>query len=218
VNVFIAGCPRSGSTWLMEMLAAHPDVYHVTGDDFAHWIQGKPGKESGCFQAEIGYSTALVKMVFAQVERENPNKTLVEKTPWHVMYLARLFHIFPDAKVILMKRDPRAVVASMLRKFPFSHVGDCTRFWIQTEQNALPYLDKCLVVQYEEMHADPAGTLQNVCDFTGLRPVPEIVNGSYDAELDIGTVDSWKKTLSPEQLDVVRSLLQREGIELQEAA
>ena len=211
VKAFIVGCPRTGTTWMVEMLADHPDVYHVTGDDFAHWILGKPGKESGCFQPGIGYTMPLIKMVFSMIEKDHPGKTLVEKTPWHVMCLARLFKTFPDARVILMKRNPRTVVASMLRKFPFTSVAQCARFWIDSERQASLYQNRCHVVHYEDLHTDLKGTYAKVCDFLSLPHAP--ANGTYEGELDIGTVDSWKRFLTPEQLDVIGSMLRNEGWE-----
>ena len=40
-----------------------------------------------------------------------------DKTPGHEIYLDRIFDIYPEAKILFMIRDPRAVSAS-LKKYP----------------------------------------------------------------------------------------------------
>jgi hypothetical protein len=112
-----------------------------------------------------------------------------EKTPNHVRFLDHLLAWFPDAKVLVMRRDPRAVVASQLRspwvtlrlqpRTPRGgifirkrslHLARFAREWVRTYRDLVPAREKdsrVMVVAYERLVRDTEAQLQAVCDFLG---------------------------------------------------
>ncbi len=149
----------------------------------------------------------------------------VEKTPANRDYLDAIFHRFPQARVLLTIRDPRALLASQLQRettrqqHRFSAYL-VTRHWLgvarlvrrhqQTPDAARPLE----IVEYGQLLTDPAATLKRVCTFLGvaytsavLTPtkngVPWKGNSSADAKFDSISrepVDRWRKLLTPTEI------------------
>ncbi len=95
-----------------------------------------------------------------------------EKTPENVRYLADLVEIFPNAKILHIHRDPRAVVASLMQVpwAPDSVLINALKWKID-----MLYADEFLKaggrlheLAYEELITDPRACLQRVCDFIGV--------------------------------------------------
>lgn len=110
-----------------------------------------------------------------------------EKSPGHVLFLPRLLEWFPEAHIIIMQRDPRAVVASQLqtpwvqdRLTPLSlrhgillgkrlyevayYADDWTTIYeeIASEWQSDP---RVLIVSYEALVKDVEDELRAICDF-----------------------------------------------------
>lgn len=131
--VFVVGCPRSGTTWVQRLLAAHPrvrtgqesDVFDLyVGPQLRTWrrelraTDGRGGVglaahlEEGEFVAALRrYMLALLEpMVGGLVEGE----LFLEKTPSHAVFLDEIHELLPDARFVHVLRDARDVVASLL--------------------------------------------------------------------------------------------------------
>jgi len=91
--VFIVGSPRSGTTWLHNMMSDHPQVVPLTARDFGfpdlvHEEAGvdQPVNETGAF---LNYSPQHIKAVIERMRKAHPGKWLVEKTPTHALLSTR---------------------------------------------------------------------------------------------------------------------------------
>lgn len=141
------------------------------------------------------------KTVFAALLRAYADRTgkprAGEKTPGHHRYLDRLFAWFPDARIIVVQRDPRAVVASHLRSpwvadhlaarrptapiVPRSrlfHVAERATRWMQAYDHHLAaFADdpRFLVVAYERLVAEPVAELRRICEFLGESYEPAML-------------------------------------------
>jgi hypothetical protein len=108
---------------------------------------------------------------FAQVR----NVSLVgEKTPSHALYLASIADAFPSAKFILLRRDPRAVVASWQSASwanqTDAEVAEIWRCYSRAMRVAMRELTgRCLPVDYEELVTNPVRVLQSICGFLGTE-------------------------------------------------
>ena len=102
-----------------------------------------------------------------------------DKRPMYVQRLPELFALFPDAQVVLLVRDPRAVVGSMKKLgWPKAvirdgSIGGGTRRWLNAVTAGRLAVrryrrDQILQIRYEDLVADPAGVLAHVCGFLGL--------------------------------------------------
>jgi hypothetical protein len=95
-----------------------------------------------------------------------------EKTPSHAVHIEALSEAFPDARFLILRRDPRAVVASWHRttwsKRTSTEVSEKWRRYSQAMRRAcrsLPH--RCLEIRYEELVSDPTAELKTICAFLG---------------------------------------------------
>jgi len=113
--VFVVGPPRSGTTWLLNLLAAHPDVVAATVDNLGARINDRKTLETNVFNENRPFTDAQIKWKFHLLSQGEPGKVIVEKTPVHLLYLDRIRRVFPKAAIVLTERDGRDVVASLVR-------------------------------------------------------------------------------------------------------
>lgn len=130
--VFIVGSPRSGTTWLQRLLAAHPQVRtgqesylfsNYIGPQFRKWkYQRNPIRTRrvglGCFMDEEEFYRYLkynLNFLLEKIIGETPKGSIfVEKTPAHAKWVTEIAELLPEAKFIHIIRDPRDVVCSLL--------------------------------------------------------------------------------------------------------
>ena len=152
----------------------------------------EPGRVRALIESESGGGGPTPRGVFRAVLRaygEAQGKRRVgEKTPGHHAYLGTLFGWFPEARVIEIRRDPRAVVASKL-KSPWAkrratgaggrgvrgrslhraavHAEEWSAAY---ERNLPPWRDdpRVCCVSYESLTEDPLEVLRVVCGHVGV--------------------------------------------------
>lgn len=132
---FIGGAPRSGTTWVQQILDAHPEVC-CRGEGLFQKHLAEPmealmkargealaGKNTGLFGHTGGYplpagddieflvGTAIL-LAFRQQLEGQTFRAVGEKTPENVFFYPRLRQLFPRAKFIAVARDPRDVLTS----------------------------------------------------------------------------------------------------------
>ena len=122
-----------------------------------------------------------------------------EKSPAHVHFLSRLLEWFPDARVLVMQRDPRAVVASQLRtpwvemrQTPVSlrkgifigkrlhEVAFYADDWATIYEKVVPAWQedpRILCVSYEVLVNDVENELRTVCEFLEEQYEPKMLDG-----------------------------------------
>ncbi|MFT7582374.1 MAG: hypothetical protein ACI9MR_004056, partial [Myxococcota bacterium] len=110
-----------------------------------------------------------------------------EKTPQHWEHVPRLLRWFPDARVIWMVRDPRAVMASR-QKVPWGgadFVGQA-RAWARCWEAATGLLgdDRVRTCFYEELVEAPERELRALCGFVGLDFEPSMLDSDSRAKAD----------------------------------
>src|SRR5438128_4925838 len=101
----------------------------------------------------------------------------VEKTPANRRFIPQILERFPQAKILITMRDPRAILAAQIalektRKTREFSVYYCVSHWLQAAQLALRAERKeiCgIVTRYEDLVADPAAPMQRLCDFLEIN-------------------------------------------------
>ncbi|MBU0996140.1 MAG: sulfotransferase [Proteobacteria bacterium] len=132
--VFIAGCPRSGTTFIQRLLAALPNIqtgqeshlFEYVGPIWNNWQRhvkmkqndGRGGVGLPCYFEEDAFLDHLCDFIEClltpMLEMLEPGDIFVEKTPSNALYMDSIHKILPKAKFICIHRDARDVVASLM--------------------------------------------------------------------------------------------------------
>jgi hypothetical protein len=157
--VLVVGAQRSGTTWLQQLLSAHPQIAagyesnlfsKYLKDAWAlWWTEEADRRQHGGTKGLAAYVTidewagllaSVASRVFRNVLNAKPGAVLVaEKTPDHALYLRMVRWLFPTVRVIHMVRDARDVVASVLdasarpwgEGWAPSDAGAAAEMWVQ---------------------------------------------------------------------------------------
>lgn len=126
--LFVAGCPRSGTTAITRLLNLHPDI--VIGLERYKSLYGKMRdilpdmlSEEGFFNFQPGEtnfapSSNREAARFYEVAKEKfPGaKLLGDKYPQFFRFYGKVFERFPEARFVFIVRDPVAVAQSWQRR------------------------------------------------------------------------------------------------------
>jgi hypothetical protein len=112
--VFILGCPRSGTTFLGEVLEVLPNAsYYFEPPALKYYsrliYEGKTTRA----RAERFYKRVIHALLFFA---PGNGQRLIEKNPKHTWIAESLLSFFPDAQFIVITRDPRDVSISLFEK------------------------------------------------------------------------------------------------------
>lgn len=133
---FIAGAPKSGTTWVQRLLDAHPEIVCSGEGHFADKIAAplsdlfKAYNKHQALVSERVYENkayysglkqeyfdfvvlSLACLIMAQRPISETVKCIGDKTPRYTFFLEHLGNLFPTAKFIHVIRDGRDVVVSL---------------------------------------------------------------------------------------------------------
>jgi len=104
----------------------------------------------------------------------------LDKTPRYYFVLPELCRTFPNAHYIILFRNPLAVMCSMLKHWVGIHglykfskdLLEAPRFLVEGVAVAG---ERGLVVQYEQLVANPEREITRICDGLGIGFVPEMI-------------------------------------------
>ena len=187
--VFFVGFPRSGTTLMEQILAAHPGLVTTGEESPLERVRETMRKEGGypeCLDRlsppDIrDWRQAFWRHAAATVGAATDGRTLVDKLPLNLIHLGMVNRLFPEAKVIVALRDPRDVCLScFFQNFRstaamvnFQSIEDTAALYAQTMDLWFHYRRHMTVVwteyRYEDLIADMQGTARGVLEFLGLE-------------------------------------------------
>lgn len=106
------------------------------------------------------------------------NTRWVEKTPRHLYESTTLLKWFPTgARILVMRRDPRDVIASVLKRNPSRTIFQMALTGRLAHQVVTEHEkdSRFLVISYEQLVQDPGGVMQTVCQFLEVPYDPVVV-------------------------------------------
>ncbi|MDR7468309.1 MAG: sulfotransferase [Armatimonadota bacterium] len=190
--IFIMGImPRSGTVWLRQLLLQHPRCAGASPwEDWlvpnAYWLEHYVRAVYRFWQPrdevrEEWLYEALGRGLLTIWDGRVGEKRLVTKTP-SVRNLHLFFKFFPQAYLLVLVRDGRAVVESAARTSGLDHETGA-RAWARAAREILKFRQEAddaagrmLLVRYEDLYMDLETELRRILDFVRL-PVDE-----YDFE------------------------------------
>lgn len=121
--VFVLGMPRSGTTLVEQILAVHPDAYGC-GElkDLAVIAKALPARigtiqkwPEAAAALTAGLTRATADGYLAGVLKRYPTDAarLVDKAPVNFFYIGLIAMLFPNARIIWCRRDPRDICTSI---------------------------------------------------------------------------------------------------------
>jgi tetratricopeptide (TPR) repeat protein len=199
--VFVIGLPRSGTSLVEQIAASHR---HVFGAGELKTI-GTAAVELG--PIDRPWTEAAVRLIAAaQLARltalGGDARRVVDKLPDNIFQLGVIATLFPNARLIFCRRDPRDIgLSCYFQKFAagaltFSYdLADCGRRIRETERLAahwrrvlpLPWIE----IEYERLIAEPETESRRLIDFLGLDWDPACLD-FHLTERVIQTASAWQ--------------------------
>ena len=187
--VFLLGFPRSGTTLLGQVLAAHPDVVTLDERESLAPAAGpyldQPGGLARLEAADAAELQPFRRAYWADVRQaagELEGRLLVDKLPMNTLALPLIARLLPEARAVFMVRDPRDVVLSCFRQ-PFApnrtnlellSLDSAAQFYDAVMSLAVdlqPLIDLPMHrIRYEDLVEDFAGELERLWSFLGIDP------------------------------------------------
>jgi hypothetical protein len=150
-------------------------------------------------------------------------KRWVEKTPANRDHVAAILSRFPQAKILVMIRDPRAILAAQIalektrktRRFSVYYVIAHWRIAAKLAKRILNREVGGLVVPYEQLAREPSISMKKVCDYLEIEFDPETVltptksgrswSGNSAARTDFSKISTepvnrWEGELSEDEI------------------
>ena len=181
--IFIIGMPRSGTTLVEQIISSHPSVYGADELSTISELTNSILKDlSG--QAKNGISEksflSMRHQYLESLSNFNINEEIItDKWPLNFQYIGFILSAFPEAKIIHLKRDARAICWSIYKHY-FSGNGngwaynfddlasfygaylDLMNFWHKL------FPDKIYDISYEKLTINQKNETKNLLKYCDL--------------------------------------------------
>lgn len=215
--VFIISQPKAGSTLLQRILAGHPDIqtsaetwlmlhpvyglrklgirtnfnanWAATGvtEFLDNYADGK--------QTYIDGIRSFAETIYGRVLEKHGKTIFLDKTPRYTMIIDELYALFPEAKFVILIRNPLAILKSELH----TYVGDDWNVLSgfapdlvdapQRLVDARQLLGKsAFELRYEDLVSNPEPVVNALCDFLQIDFDPGMLDYS-DTPAPVGRMN-----------------------------
>ena len=201
--VLLVGMPRAGSSLVEQIIASHPAARGVGEIEF--WSRAVAKHADGLLGEQPDQSTVrrLAEGYLRALSATSKNATrIVDKSLFNSDYLGIIHSVFPNARVICVRRDPIDTCLSCYFQdfapalnftLDLSDLADYYRQHhrlMQHWRSAMPP-GTLLDVPYEELIADQEGWTRRILDFIGL-PWDDRCLNFHSTERNVLTASYWQ--------------------------
>ena len=195
-TIFIAGCGRSGTTYLRTIIDAHPDIFIPTESLFIidyfrygqfiptpilQWLFFHEPQLRAWYNGTsfpIDNVSKAITRVHKHTAEQYKAKLWGQKTPRFIRHMDLFENYIPNIKWILIYRDPRAVAASMLKSTRHTYSIDrACRRWIRDNKPIVKLLKSqnqprnIFILKYETLIKDFDKVVLELFNFIGVAPI-----------------------------------------------
>lgn len=212
--VFVLAPVRSGSTLLRVLLNGHSRL-HAPHELHVHRLRVEAETQLAVEAMEVlGHNLAdLEHLLWDRVlHRElvrSGKEFVVEKTPGLAFKWRRIAACWPDARFVFLLRDPTAIAYSWYdadrRRRTLAGSAEHTVKFMQAVESARQGLAGH-TVRYEELTADPAAALKELCAFLGVTFEPAMVDYEPPSEDLRRGLGDWRGKIRSGRVQAAREL------------
>lgn len=177
--IYIGGCGRSGTTLLLSIISAHPEIFCCREELglFENLRETSKGK--------IPLRLDRLYLSFLRYPKKDTHNRWCEKTPRNVRRLDLINDYHKgNFQFINLVRDGRNVVLS-------KHPDGGDKYWVDPDRWVLDvgapkdYLDdpRVLTVKYEDLLGSFEKEIRRICEFLNVPASDEILNWHKHAEV-----------------------------------
>jgi Sulfotransferase family len=203
--VFIVGMPRSGTSLVEQIAASHsrvfgagerPEINTITDALLVH-NRGRPVE-----RWDRVFARELADRHLARLQQLGSGAVrVIDKMPDNIFILWIIAALFPSARVVLCRRDPRDVALSCyFHRFTQGHLfaydlADCGLRTLEVERLSAHWLRvlpiRVLAIDYEELVADLERESRRLIEFLGLDWEPACLD-FHRTQRPVFTASAWQ--------------------------
>jgi tetratricopeptide (TPR) repeat protein len=217
--IFIASLPRAGSTLTEQILASHSQVFgggeltdmpQVISDESRRLQQHYPDWVRAATPADW---TRIGKRYLERTEHvRRRGARFTDKLPNNWNYVGTILAALPQARVVIVRRDPLENCLACYRQFLANNeytrtFADLASYWRDfdraTKHWLAAYPGRVYENVYEDLVADPEGKIRELLDFCGL-PFEQSCIDFHKTERDVHT-PSATQVRQPIRKDTARA-------------
>ena len=155
-----------------------------------------------------------------------------EQTPRYIFYAREILEAFPDARIVHMVRDPRALLASQKNRWRLRRLGgrnvprlETLRLWVNYHPSTMTRLWKAAtdsalslagdrrfkIIRFEDLVADPQSVIRDLCEFLELEYQGEMLDVPQWGSSNFAA-DQSNRGISVAMLDKWKEILSEDEI------
>lgn len=226
--MLLVGAEQSGTTLLRLMLDSHPEV--AFAEEFHYAVDGITADGRFPSNTEFGARLALDRsfgtsgfhfdpqLTFEEmvngflISRQRQKEALVVGATIHHGF-SRALHLWPQAKLLHLVRDPRDVAAARLNLGLAGNPWHAVEHWVEAEDEwadvaAVVPPHRRLTIDFADLINDHDSTLTAICQFLGVDYTGQMLNYVNDTdyqEPNPNLAGDWRDTLSTRDVRLVEA-------------
>lgn len=177
--VFLVGYPRSGTTLVHQMLDAHERFQVIDEWPIMEKLAAEVASNWGDLLSPLTDTKAAELRARYWQLAPTSSAIVVDKLPLNLLFWPLIRRLFPNAKIVIVRRHPLdAALSAFMQEFrphptlvPFLDMADSIRYWLKLNElvTHIEVTDTgyVRVVEYEALVTEPRSTLTSLMAFLG---------------------------------------------------